>query len=98
MFQDCAAREVREETGLEVTVHGRLGVQPLEVTPGMWVDVVAYHCVLPAGAASGTPQASSEHTQVAFLDPWTLPDTELPRAYKDLIARSWSRISVPPRE
>lgn len=86
VFQDCAAREVREETGLDVTVHSLLGVQPLEVTPGMWVDVVAYHCVLPAGSASGTPQASSEHTQVAFLDPWTLADTELPRAYKDLIA------------
>lgn len=97
-FQDCAIREVREETGLDVTVHGLIGVQPLEVTPGRWVDVVAYDCALPVGAASRTPEASGEHTQVAFLDPCTLPDTELPRAYKALSARSRSHTSAPPRK
>ena len=85
-FQDCAVREVREETGLDITVDRLIGVQPFEVTPGAWVDVVAYDCVLAAGAAAETLQASTEHTRVAFLDPCAVPDAELPQAYRDLIA------------
>jgi 8-oxo-dGTP diphosphatase len=84
--EDCAIREVREETGLDVTVDRFLGVQPFEVTPGAWVDVVAYDCVLPAGAEQRALTASGEHTQVAFHDPRGLRDSELPRAYKHLIA------------
>jgi ADP-ribose pyrophosphatase YjhB (NUDIX family) len=85
-FEDCVLREVREETGLDVTVDRLLGVRPLEVIPGRWVDVVAYHCTLPPDAENATLQASAEHTGLAFLHPTSLPDTELPRAYKDLIA------------
>jgi 8-oxo-dGTP diphosphatase len=86
LFQDCAVREVREETGLDVTVDRLLGVHPLEVIPRTWVDVIAYHCLLPADPEHVTLHASSEHTHLAFLDPNSLSDTELPRPYKDLIA------------
>ena len=86
LFQDCAIREVREETGLDITVDRLIGVQPLEITPGAWLDVVAYDCVLPADADQMTLNASGEHTQVAFLQPSTLPATELPHVYRDLIA------------
>lgn len=85
-FEDCAIREVHEETGLDVTVDRPLGVRRFEVTPGSWVDVVAYNCVLPAGVRSTPLQISIEHTEVAFLDPSTLPDPQLPAAYKHLIA------------
>jgi 8-oxo-dGTP diphosphatase len=84
-LEDCVVREVREEAGLDVTVDRLLGVQPLEVLPRAWVDVVAY-CVLAPGATSGALPASSEHTKVAFLDPSSVPDLELPQAYRDLIA------------
>jgi 8-oxo-dGTP diphosphatase len=85
--QDAVVREVREETGLDVTVNRLLGVRPLEVIPGAWVDVVAYECALAPGAATSvTLPASREHTQVAFLDPSNVPDAELPQAYRDLIA------------
>ncbi len=87
-FEHCAVREVREETGLDITVDRLIGVEPLEVTPGAWVDIVAYDCVLEAGGAAETQTllASSEHTRVAFLDPCAVPDAELPQAYRHLIA------------
>ena len=84
--EDCVVREVHEETGLDVTVDRRLGVQPLEVLPGTWLDVVAYKCVLPPSATSVALPASSEHTEVAFLDPSNVPGLELPQPYRDLIA------------
>jgi 8-oxo-dGTP diphosphatase len=85
-MEDCVVREVREETGLDVTVDRLLGVHPLEVIPGTWVDVIAYHCLLPANTEHVTLHTSSEHTHLAFLHPTSLPDTALPRPYKDLIA------------
>ena len=85
-MEDCVVREVREETGLDVTVDRLLGVHPLEVLPGAWVDVVAYGCGLVPGAAPAALSASSEHTRVAFLDPSVVPDLELPQVYRDLIA------------
>ncbi len=84
-FEDCAIREVGEETGLDVTVGRHLGVHPFEVTPGAWVDIVAYDCTVPAAAASLPLKRSSEHTHVAFLHPTTLPDAELPAVYRHLI-------------
>jgi 8-oxo-dGTP diphosphatase len=89
-FEDCLVREVREETGLDVTVDRLLGVHPFEVTPGAWVDIAAYACLLPVGAASLTLETSREHTEAAFLDPTTLHRAELPQAYRDLIALGWA--------
>ncbi len=86
LFEDCVVREVREETGLDITVARFLDVQALEVTPGAWVEVAAYERVIPAGAEHMTLKISGEHTQAAFLDPATLSDGELPRAYRQLIA------------
>ena len=78
-FQDCVRRELWEETGLEVGVDGVLGVRPLEVLPGAWVDVVAYGCrPVPGGAL----RPSAEHTSVAFVEPAA---AELPAAYAELV-------------
>ena len=86
LFQDCLAREVREETGLELAVDRVLGVVALEAVPGRWLDVVGYECVLP-DPPPATITASHEHEAVAFRDPTTLSDHELPVAYRQLIAQ-----------
>lgn len=80
-------RELAEETGLKISVDRVLGVCPLELVPGAWLDVVAYDCLLPADEAPERIDPSPEHTSVALLDPGTLRDDELPAAYKQLIAR-----------
>ena len=85
-YKVCVVREVHEETGLHVTVDRFLGVRPFEVTPGGWVEIAAYACLLPPGAASLTLETSHEHTQATFLDATTLHKAELPQAYRDLIA------------
>jgi ADP-ribose pyrophosphatase YjhB (NUDIX family) len=86
LFQDCLARELREETGLELTVDRVVGVIALEVLPGRWVDVVGYQCLLPDGPLP-TVCVSDEHEAVAFCDPATVPDDELPSGYRQLIAQ-----------
>jgi 8-oxo-dGTP diphosphatase len=87
LFQDCVGRELSEETGLEVSVDRVLGVSPLQVLDGIWLDVVAYECILAAGSAPGRLRKSHEHESVAFLDTSRLSDDELPAAYRELIER-----------
>jgi ADP-ribose pyrophosphatase YjhB (NUDIX family) len=79
LFQDCVQREIREETGIDVAVERVLGVRSLEVLPGRWLDVVAYACRVPDSAV---PEASAEHTDVAFVQP---DPRELPRVYAELL-------------
>ena len=79
-------RELREETGLHVTVTRLLGTRPLEVIPDTWVDVVAYECQFPTSVEPHALNPSDEHTRLAFLDPAAVPDDELPQAYRELIA------------
>lgn len=86
LFQDCLARELREETGLELAVDRVLGVVALEAVPGRWLDVVGYECLLP-DQPSATITASHEHEAVAFRDPAKLSEHELPVAYRHLIAQ-----------
>jgi ADP-ribose pyrophosphatase YjhB (NUDIX family) len=83
LFQETVVRELREETGLDVTVDQLLGVRGLEVLAGTWVDVVAYACRAPLDPVV---TAGDEHTAVAFLDPSATTDDELPGVYRDLIA------------
>jgi 8-oxo-dGTP pyrophosphatase MutT (NUDIX family) len=87
LFQDCVERELREETGLQIAVDRVLGVEPLEVLPDAWVDIVAYECALPTGSVSDELRPSHEHVAIAFRDPTQLTTTELPVAYAQAIAR-----------
>jgi ADP-ribose pyrophosphatase YjhB (NUDIX family) len=87
LFPDAVTREIREETGVEVTVARLLGACALEVVTDTWVDLVAFECMAPAEVVSESISPSDEHSTVAFLDPGTLSDDELPPAYKRLIAR-----------
>ncbi|HEY1507954.1 MAG TPA: NUDIX domain-containing protein [Solirubrobacteraceae bacterium] len=85
LFQETVARELQEETGLEVTVGQVLGVRGFEVIAEQWVDVVAYTCQAPVNEML---TASDEHVTVAFVDPRAIADDELPGVYRELIARS----------
>jgi 8-oxo-dGTP pyrophosphatase MutT (NUDIX family) len=87
LFQDCLRRELREETGAEIAVDSVLGVHPLEVLPGVWLDVVAYECIAPARSEPDALRPSPEHVSVAFRDPAKLAADELPGTYRQLIAR-----------
>lgn len=60
------AREVWEETGLQISVRGLLGVYS---RPGHPVIVIAYHAT-PSG---GVPRSSSEALTLAFFAPDELP-------------------------
>jgi ADP-ribose pyrophosphatase YjhB (NUDIX family) len=91
LFSDALNREIREETGLEVTVDRLLDACAFEAVPDMWVDLVAYECTTPIGVSSEPISPSDEHSTVAFLDPRGLSDDELPPAYKRLIARRGPR-------
>ena len=87
LFQDTLRRELREETGLQIGADRVLGVERLEVLHGVWVDIVAYACLLPAGSVSDELSPSHEHVSLAFLDPAGLNTSELPAAYARAIAR-----------
>jgi ADP-ribose pyrophosphatase YjhB (NUDIX family) len=86
LFPDAVKREIREETGLEATVSRLLNACAFEVVPGTWVDLVAYECGASVGVLSPI-SPSEEHSTVAFVDPGTLSDDELPIAYKWLLSR-----------
>ena len=85
-------REMREETGLEVTVRERLLRASFEVLPGRWVDVIAFGCEAGDDAA---PQASDEHTAVEFRSLDGLGDA-LPGVYHEAVRLWRERLSSPP--
>ena len=85
-FAQTLKRELAEETGLTVGVDRLVGVEALEVTPARWIDVIAFSCELPAGAADRKIVPSEEHAAVAFLDLASVPVAELPAAYRRLAA------------
>jgi ADP-ribose pyrophosphatase YjhB (NUDIX family) len=86
----CLAREVREETGVEVTVRDLVAGYPFEVLPGRWVDIVAYGCELSGGDPAPAPVCSGEHAQVAFRPVEQLGD-ELPAGYCEAVL-AWRRL------
>jgi ADP-ribose pyrophosphatase YjhB (NUDIX family) len=85
----CLVREVREETGLEVTVREMVAGYPFEVLPGHWVDIVAYGCEPAGGAPLPVPVSSGEHAQVGFR-PVKQLGRELPDGYREAV-RTWQR-------
>lgn len=87
LFQDCLARELREETGINVAVERVIGVVELEVLPDRWVDVVGYECSLPGESRMSAITHSAEHTAVEFRALDALSEVEFPAAHRDLVGR-----------
>jgi 8-oxo-dGTP diphosphatase len=78
--EDAAAREAREEIGLEVTVGDLLG---LYSTTGETVVLAVYS----AAAADGEAVAADDLTEVAWFSPDALPPLAFP--HDDRIVADW---------
>jgi ADP-ribose pyrophosphatase YjhB (NUDIX family) len=96
LFSDCVRRELRAQTGVDVTVDDVLGVRALEVLPGTWIDVVAYECLALGDSLTDGVRPSAEHAAVAFLEASTLDAHELAPVYEQLIAGGVSHRSLAP--
>jgi 8-oxo-dGTP diphosphatase len=81
----CVAREIKEETGLDVDVRELVSAYPFEVVEGRWVTIVAYGC---EPRAVGALQTSGEHVQVAFRHLGELSRREFPDGYREAV-RVW---------
>lgn len=79
----CAAREIREETGLVCVVEGPLTTHVFEVVPGRSVLVVPFLCRISGG--SSRIHVSEEHVDFSFLAPASLNDPNLPEVYRLII-------------
>ena len=81
--EDAAAREVMEETGLEVTVDGFVGLYSSK-------DSTVILAVYSAEVAGGKLRAGGEVTDAALFSPDELPS--LPFPHDDRILRDWRRL------
>jgi len=73
--REALAREMREETGLEVAIGPRIGSDSFEVLPGRIVEIVSYGCI---SNDLDRLKLSAEHrghlwAPVASLSPLPLP-------------------------
>ena len=70
-LEECAVRETREESGLEVRIEGLLGAYsyPPARDPANRVVVVAYAAVV----TGGTPRAGDDATDVRLVPPDAVP-------------------------
>jgi len=82
---DCVAREVTEETGLQVTTGPILDSWQYHITAGRNVLVVTYGCYPENGQP---PALSSEHKGISFFAPSEIGALLMPTGYKCSI-QSW---------
>ena len=82
--EECVAREILEETGLEVTVHALIDAWLYPVLPERTVLVLTYLCT---PTDDRRPQTSSEHDDVTVVPADGLDAMQIPHGYKTSIAR-----------
>ncbi len=95
-LEQCLVREVKEETGLTVYVHGLTSIDSDPTQHAICTypngDTVQYvnHTFL-CGIVTGTLQASAESTQLQFLGTDQLPEPFLPaHAWRLAMAMRWT--------
>jgi len=76
------AREMREETGLEVAIGARIGQERFEVLPGRIVEIVSYGCV---SKDLDRFRLSGEHRGHLWAPVAELPSLRLPDVYRRAI-------------
>jgi 8-oxo-dGTP pyrophosphatase MutT (NUDIX family) len=82
---DCVAREITEETGLDVSTGPILDAWQYHIGDGRDVLIITYGC---HPRDNRSPRLSSEHKQVGFFSPDEAGSLNMPAGYKDSI-RSW---------
>ncbi|GAB2751804.1 NUDIX hydrolase [Kitasatospora kifunensis] len=82
---DCAAREVREESGWEVEAGPLLDVWMYQPIPDRHVFIVTYGCH--RLGADRAPVVSAEHKAIGLFRKDELADLVMPQGYKDSVAR-----------
>ncbi|MBO0835144.1 MAG: NUDIX domain-containing protein [Actinobacteria bacterium] len=75
----CVMRELREETGWEVSVGPILDCWQYHVGDGRVVVIVTYGCHV---TSNGPPVVSSEHSQATLFSPAEIPALTMPDGYK----------------
>jgi mutator protein MutT len=83
--EEALTREIREETGLTITVASLADAWVFEVTPGKKVLVLEYACRL---KGKGGVTISHEHSRHAWLALATLKREPLPKGYLRGIRRA----------
>ncbi|HVD01229.1 MAG TPA: NUDIX domain-containing protein [Candidatus Dormibacteraeota bacterium] len=85
----CLSREVREETGLEISVEGLLDARFFRPVPDKEIFIVVYRC---SRLSPGDPVISSEHRDSGWYTLAELSGLVLPEGY----LRSLERALNPP--
>lgn len=79
---ECVARELQEETAVEIACGALLLAETFEVVPGRQVLILAYACTAAAGPAV---RISDEHVDFGWFDLDALPGPDLPDVYRRAI-------------
>jgi 8-oxo-dGTP diphosphatase len=80
--EEALAREIREETGLEVAIGRRIAREPFEVIPGRVVEIVSYGCLFDG---STRVTLSVEHGGSLWAPVDSLAPLPLPQVYRRAI-------------
>jgi mutator protein MutT len=88
--EQCVAREIREEIGLEVVARALLDTWVYSITPRARVLIVTYGCV---EATRHEATLSHEHAQLAWFPVEALAALNMPEGYKRSVDRWVQRIS-----
>lgn len=85
--EDCLAREIKEEIGIEVEVEKLLTAVPIEVDRKVNVLVLVYLCLAREGVAQ--LRISDEHYGIAQFKACELRSLNLPPSYIEVILEVW---------